>query len=205
MDITSLLSTFMSGDSVSGLSSAANVSADSTKSILSAALPSLLSGAVSQSADSETAEGFAAALTQHAASDTSNLSSFLSGIDLDDGGKIISHLLGGKTDSTVSQIAEQTGTTAQETSSVLSAAAPMLMSLLGQQTGSAQAAGTGIADIMSSLMGNTDLTSVLSGLMGGSGNSAAADVLTEVTEAVTGASSDKKSGLLGSILGLFKK
>lgn len=206
MDISSLLGTVMSGDSVTGLSQAANVSSESTKSILSAALPSLLSGALSQSANSETAEGFASALTQHAASDTSNLSSFLGGVDLTDGGKIISHLLGGSADSTISQISQQTGASTAETSSVLSAAAPLLMSLLGQQTSSQQAAGTGIADIMGTLMGGANVTSLLSGLMGGSTAAAAADTLQEVSDTAASAAGDAaKTGLAGLLGKLFGK
>ena len=102
MDITSLLGTLTNSDSLSGLAQTANVSTDSARSILSSALPSLLSGALAQSQDSETASGFANALTQHAASDTSSISSFLGGVDLADGGKILSHLLGTNSASTIS-------------------------------------------------------------------------------------------------------
>ena len=166
MDISSLLGTLTNSESVNGLAQAANVSPDSARSILSSALPSLLSGAVSQSENEETAEGFANALTQHAASDTSSLSSFLSGVDLKDGGKIISHLLGANTQSTVSAAAQNSGASEEQTANVLSAAAPLLMSLLGQQTGSQQASGAGIGGIMSALMGTGDVTSLLSSLLG---------------------------------------
>lgn len=204
MDITSLLSTMTGAESLDGLGKAANVSADSTRSILSAALPSLLSGALSQSQNSETAEGFAHALTQHAAADTSSISSFLGGVDLSDGAKIIAHLLGGSAGSTLSQVAQQTGTSTEQTSNVLSAAAPLLMSLLGQQTSSAQASGTGIASIMGSLLGGGDMSGLLSGLMGG-GASGLADTLTEVTEsAPVQTQAKKKTGLLGALLKLFK-
>ncbi len=209
MDITSLLGTVMGADSVAGLSQAANVSEDSTKSILSAALPSLLSGALSQSSNSETSEGFAAALTQHAASDTSSISSFLGNIDLTDGGKIISHLLGTNTSGTLTQVAAQTGATEEQTSTVLSAAAPLLMSLLGQQTSSAQSAGTGIGDIMGSLLGGSDVSGILSGLLGGgaaSAASAAADTLQEVTDtAAESAQATAKTGLAALLGKLFGK
>ena len=210
MDIQSLLGALTNADSVSGLSQAAGVSADSTKSILSAALPSLLSGAVSQSQNSETAESFANALTQHAASDTSSISSFLGGVDLADGGKIISHLLGANTSGTLSQVAAQSGATEEQTSTVLSAAAPLLMSLLGQQTSSAQSAGIGIGDIMGSLMGGSDITGLLGGLLGGgasAGASAAADTLHEVTDTAQAAagSASSSSGLLGILGKLFGK
>ncbi len=167
MDISSLLGTFLQSDSVSGLSKAASVSSDNTRSILSAALPSLLNGALQQSSNEETAESFSKALTQHAEADTSDISSFLGGVDLADGSKIISHLLGSSSESTVSQISKKTGASKEETSSVLSAAAPMLMSLLGQQTKSEQASGAGIGSIMGSLLGGSDVSGILSGLLGG--------------------------------------
>ena len=208
MDIKSLLGTLTNDDSVSGLSQAAGISADSTKSILGAALPSLLSGAFSQSQNSETAEGFANALTQHAASDTSSISSFLGGVDLVDGGKIISHLLGSNASGTLSQVAAQSGATEAQTSSVLSAVAPLLMSLLGQQTSSAQSAGTGIGDIMGSLMGGSDIAGLLGGILGGgasAGASAAADTLHEVTDTAQAAagSASSSGGLLGILGKLF--
>lgn len=167
MDIQSLLGTLTNSESVSGVAQAANVSPESARSILSSALPSLLSGAVAQSQNDETAEGFAAALTQHAASDTSSISSFLSGVDLADGGKIISHLLGSNTQSAVAAAAQSSGASEEETQSVLSAAAPLLMSLLGQQTSGQQASGAGIGGIMSALMGSGDVSGLLSGLLGG--------------------------------------
>ena len=154
-------------DSVRGISKAAGVSADSTKSVLSAALPSLLSGAMAQAQNSDTAAGFANALSQHAASDTSSISSFLGGVDLGDSAKIISHLLGGQTGS-VGQIAQQAGVSEADASNILSAAGPLLMSLLGQQTSGAQNSGAGIGDVMGSLLGGVDLGGLLGGLLGGS-------------------------------------
>mgnify|MGYP002860470791 CR=1 FL=1 len=205
MDISALLSTLTNSESISGLAQAADVSADSAKGILSSALPSLLSGALSQSTNDETSASFADALTQHADSDTSSIASFLSSVDLTDGGKIISHLLVDDASSTLSQVAEKTGTSTQQTSNVLSAAAPLLMSLLGQQTSSQQASGTGIGSIMSSLMGSTDVSSLLTGLLGGGTAAAAEDTLTEVTNtAAAAAQEEKKTGLWGAILNLFK-
>lgn len=164
MDIKSLLGTVMSGDSVSGVGKAANVSASSARNILGAALPGLLSGAAAQAENSDTAAGFAGALSQHAASDTSNLGDFLSGVDMADGSKIVSHLLGDSAGETIGRIAQKTGATQEETSGVLSAAAPLLMSLLGQQAEKQE--GSGTADLISSLTKGADIGSLLSGLTG---------------------------------------
>ena len=196
MDISSLLGVFMSGDSVGQLSQTANVSAEETKNVLSAALPQLLNGALSQSKDSETAEGFAAALSQHAADDTSNIGSFLGKVDLDDGAKIVSHLLGSGADSTVDEVAKKSGVSAAQTSTILAAAAPLLMSLLGQETGSQQSANAGldISGILGSMLGKVDLGSMLSGLLGGGASASSG----EQSEGKTG------GGLLDSLMGLLK-
>ena len=126
-------------------------------------------------------------------------------MNLGDGAKIVSHRLGSATSSTGDQAAEKAGVSQQQASTILSAAAPLLMSLLGQQTSSQQASGTGIGSIMSSLMGSTDVSSLLTGLLGGSTAAAAEDTLTEVTNtAAAAAQEEKKTGLLGAILNLFK-
>lgn len=195
MDMRSMLGTIMSDDAVAGISKSTNVSEKSVQSILSAALPSLLSGAQQQSQASDTAESFAGALTQHASSDTSNLASFLGGVDLSDGAKIVSHLLGGSNTAVVSQAAQQSGASAQETASVLAAAAPLLMSLLGKETASQQSAnsGLGVGQIMGSLLGSGSVGSLLGGLLGGSAKPSS-----------SGKKDDKDGGLLDGLLGLLK-
>lgn len=186
MDISSLLGTVMSASSTDGISDATGVSKAQTSSILTAALPLLLSGALNQSNNSATASGFASALTQHAASNTSNLSSFLSNVDQDDGEKIVNHLLGANSKDIINQIAKESGVKAKDVKKVLSAAAPLLMSLLGKEVNSQQQANSsvGVANILGSLLGGggNSAASLLTGLLGG------------------GSSSNSSSGGLGSLL-----
>ena len=190
MDISSLLGTVMSANSTSGISDAAGVSDAETRSILTAALPSLLTGALNQSNNSATAAGFASALTQHAASNTSDLTAFLSNVDKDDGEKIVEHLLGSNSKDVINQIAKESGVKAKDVKKVLSAAAPLLMSLLGKEVGAQQQSNSaaGVAGIMGSLLGGgSGAASLLTGLLGG------------------GSSSSSGGGGLGSLLtGLLK-
>ena len=165
MDMNALLGAMLSGDSVQSLSQASGASTKDVQSVLSAALPSLLQGALGQAQNEQTATGFAQALDNHAQSDTSNLGSFLSGLDLQDGGKILMHLLGANTNQTAQNVSAASGVSAKQTAKILAMAAPLLMSLLGKQN---QSSGSGVGSLMSTLMGSGDITSILGSLVGGS-------------------------------------
>jgi len=168
MDMNSLVSTLLSSNSVSGISQSTNTSQKDTQSVLNAALPLLLNGAKDQSQNAATAEGFANALLSHGQADVTDLGSFMQGVDLTDGGKIVNHLLGGNTGA-VANIAQQTGVSTKDTGNILAAAAPLLMTLLGQQSGSGNAGANAnlVGAMASSLLGNLDVSSLLGGLLGG--------------------------------------
>ena len=188
MDLNALFGTLLSEESINGMGEKAGASAGEVRGVLGNALPLLLNGANAQATDESTAAGFAGALQQHAQDDTSVLSSFLSGVDLDDGAKIVAHLLGANTASQTQNLASTTGVSAAKTGSILSAAAPLLMSLIGQQAGNESNSGMNTAGLMGSLLGSGDMTSLLGTMLGGSSN----------------ASSGKKTGLLGKLLSLLK-
>ena len=205
MDLSSLMNVFLSQQSQQGISTATGSSSSDVTSILASALPSLLAGANKQSQQTSTATSFAKALASHAQDDTSNLSSFYNNVDLNDGAKIIQHLLGNKTNSTIKAVANQAGVTQNQAGSVLAAAAPLLLSLLGQQTtaqtktAATQKAKTAqTTNLMSSLLSNVDVGSLI-GTMLGSGSSSKK-------------SSSKKSGVdlsdgldIGDVVGIMGK
>ena len=205
MDLSSLMNVFLSQQSQQGISTATGSSSSDVTSILASALPSLLAGANKQSQQTSTATSFAKALASHAQDDTSNLSSFYNNVDLNDGAKIIQHLLGNKTNATIKTVANQAGVTQNQAGSVLAAAAPLLLSLLGQQTtaqtktAATQKAKTAqTTNLMSSLLSNVDVGSLI-GTMLGSGSSSKK-------------SSSKKSGVdlsdgldIGDVVGIMGK
>jgi len=197
MDISALMSTMLSDGALGGIGQAAGVSQSDVKNVLGSALPALLNGAESQAKDESTAAGFAGALSDHAKVDTGDLAAFLKGVDLEDGGKIVNHLLGGQTGAVADTAAQKAGLGQAQTIGILAAAAPLLMSLLGQQTASS-GSGAGVASLMGSLMGSGDMGSILSGLLGGQAQTASAQT------AASSAQSGKSGGLLGKLLGLLK-
>ena len=204
MDLTSLLGAFLGGQSTSGISQATGSSSSAVSSILTAAIPALLGGASQQANNASTADSFAAALQQHAAANTSNVASFFNTVDTADGAKIINHLFGGTSNTTIKSIANQAGVTQKEASNVLSAAAPYLMTLIGQQTQAetrkqTTAANTG--SLMSSLLGNVDLGSLAGSLLSGGAAKKTATKKSSGVDLSDGLDAGDLMGLLGSLLG----
>ncbi len=188
MDITSLIGTLLSSDSISGVSKTTKSSSGDVTSVLSAALPLLLNGAQAQAEDKSTAASFSKALASHGKKDTSDLSSFLGNVDLEDGSKIVAHLLGSD-GSAVKEIAKKAGTNTKTATNVLSAAAPLLMSLMGHKDNDDDD-DNALGSIAAALIKNVDVGDVVGALLGGSSGS------------------KKKSGsgdLLGNILGSLLK
>lgn len=166
MDLQVLMSQLLSKDSIQGLSQASGASQKDVKNVISSALPMLLNGANEQAQNQETAGGFAGALAQHAASNTSDLSAFFKNVDLADGAKIVSHLLGEKTQSQTQSVSKKAGVSASQTGSILSAAAPLLMSLLGQQSQQEEKEESSPASLLTALLGKADVASLAMTLLG---------------------------------------
>lgn len=164
MDLMKLAGTLLSSDSVDGLSELTGTSGNDVSKVLTKALPALLSGANEQAKDESTSKGFASALSDHAKDDTSNLSKFLGNVDLEDGAKIITHLLGSGEDDAVKDLSKETGVSKANTAAILSAAAPLLLSLLGQQT-EKEDKKEAVGDLVGVLLENVDVGSLLTGLL----------------------------------------
>lgn len=199
MDLSKLAGTLLGSDSIKGVSKATGVSSKNVTSILQNALPSLLSGIGSQAKNSDTSEGFATALADHAKADTSDLSGFFKNIDLTDGSKIIDHLLGDDKNKVAKSAAKNSGVPSKSVSNVLSAAGPLLMSLIGKQTEEEDDKEQGIGGMISSLVDNVDLGSILGGLTGGSSSSSSSS--SKPASGKTGGIGN----LLGGVMNFFKK
>lgn len=166
-DLGTIASTLLGSSSLNGIAKSTGASKDDISQVLSSALPLLLQGATKQSKSKTTAAGFAEALEQHAANSTSSLSSFFKNVDLDDGAKIVSHLLGTSTNSTAKKISKTSGLDSETVTKILAAAAPLVMSLLGKGAAQAKKAdkASSTQDIAKALLGNVDVGSILTGLL----------------------------------------
>ncbi|MBR5007265.1 MAG: DUF937 domain-containing protein, partial [Clostridia bacterium] len=193
MDINSIMKTMLGSETLKGISGATGTTQKSVKTVLSSALPSLVDGAVQQAQNKATASSFVKALSDHAGDDTRDLGSFLSGVNLSDGSKIIGHLLGNKADATAKKAAEEAGVTKAKANNILSAAAPLFMNLLGNQASSGSDAqsnnASGIGGLMGSLLSNVDVGSLLTGLI----SSVSTNTADEEEETQTTTSGKKKT------------
>ena len=192
MDLTSLMKTMLSSDSIAQMSKKTGTSTDEVKSVLLSALPAMLSGVQGQANNQDTVAGFAGALDSHAKDDTSDISAFLSNVDIKDGEKIVGHLLGGDKAATTKAAATKAGLSNAATGKILGAAAPLLMSLLGQQfTQAAQA--QNVQPLGGSQQAAPSGIGLLAGLLGGGQQSSAAQQSAPQASGL--------GGLLGSLLG----
>ncbi len=204
MDLKKLTSTLLSSDSIKGLSSLTGASKGEVSSVLSEALPSLLSGANGQAKDSGTAKSFADALAQHAKDDTGNLTSFLGNVDLSDGAKIVGHLLGSDKDSVTKAVAKKTGVSASKAGNIISAIAPLLMSLLGQQADEDEEKESGVGALLGNLLDNVDVGSLLSGLTSTNTSTDSSTGKKKKKKAAKKDSDSSGSGLMGLLGKLLK-
>ena len=197
MDLQKLAGTLLSSDSIDGLSSLTGTSGKDVSNVLAQALPSLLSGAKQQANNKDTKDSFVNALADHAKDNTKDLSGFLGNVDLKDGSKIISHLLGADKNDVLGNIAQNTGVSEKKTSDILSAIAPLLMSLLGQQTDEDEDKDSGIEGLLGNLLDNVDVGSLLTGLLTDNGGS---------NKPKPASSQNSTGNLIGGLLqGLLKK
>lgn len=178
MDANTLVKLMLSQGSTQALGKNTNTSAKAVTDVLSSVLPQLLNGASQQATNKNTAAGFLAAMEQHGQKDTKDLAGFLSQVDAKDGAKIIQHLLGSSTEATVKNAAKAAGVKADDAMKIMSNAAPLLMSVLGQQNKKQQnKATTGGSELITSLMSGM-ISNSLSGAKSSKSNGIdASDVL----------------------------
>ena len=199
--LTGLMSSVLSNNSLSSVSGKAGVDSGDVAGILAAALPSLLNGANNQASTAATSDSFFEAVNQHAAKDPED-------VDVDEGHKIVSHLLGDDAEEIERQISKKTGISSAKVGLVLAAAAPIIMNLLGKETSHSHSSSS-TASLLGSLLGGSSnssssnslmsaaLGSVLTGAMGG--NSGSNSILGSLLGGSGSAS--PASSMLGSILG----
>ncbi len=201
MDLNSLFGALSSADSVAGIAKAAGVSEKDVQSVMASALPSMLSGAQLQASNEDTLESFAKALSKHSKTDTSDLGSFFGKVDVEDGTKILGHLLGADQEAVTKTAATRAGLGSNKTLLIMAMLAPLLLGKLGQGTNASSASATPslVSGLVGSMLGGgSSGGSLLGSLLGGGSGSSSSSLLGSM---LGGGSSSSSGSLLGSMLG----
>ena len=196
---------------ISGIGNQVGTSETETTSVLSSALPTLINSMQSNASTEQGAGGLLGALLggKHDGGLLDNIGSVLGGggIDTEDGGKILGHVLGGNQSSVESDISQNTGVSSDKIGMILKLAAPILMAFLANKAKN------------SNVQNGTDLGGLLGGLLGGGqqsssqpslGGSILTSVLDQDGDGQLGvgdavAVATKKGGLGGFLSSIFGK
>ena len=130
-----LLKAMLSEGALKALAKKTGLNSKQLKKILPLAVPLLLKMLTKNASDKDGALSLLGALTQHTSKKP--MAQQLEEADQDDGAKIIGHILGKDSQSSLLSLSSQSGLSQQQVSSVLSGIAPALLSGLSAATSSA--------------------------------------------------------------------
>ena len=205
-----LLNSDLGKQIISSVGQQAGTTEGETSSVLNSALPTLLNAMQNNASTEQGAGGLLGALLggKHDGGLLDNLGGLMGngGVDTEDGGKILGHVLGDNQANVENSISQSTGVSSDKIGMILKIAAPILMAFLANKARN------------SNVQNGTDLGGLLGSLLGGgqsqqaqtSGGNILTSVLDqdgdgqlEVGDAVAAAT---KKGGLGGLLGkLFGK
>lgn len=207
--ILDLLNSDLGKTIISGVSGSTGTDQNKTSSVLTMALPVLMKAMERNASTPQGAEGLMGALSgKHNGSILDNLGGlFGGGVNdevLNDGDKILGHVLGNKKQGVEKIIGEKSGLDAGSVANILKVAAPILMGVLGKQAS------------QNNVSSSNDLSGLLGGLLGGSDAKEEQNFLEKILDAdgdgsviddvagmVLGQATKGKGGLGGLLGGLF--
>lgn len=208
--ILDLLDSDLGKTIIRGVSGQTGQSESKTSSVLTMALPVLMQAMKRNATTPQGAEGLLGALgTKHDGSILDDLGGLFSGgIDsnvIDDGGKILGHVLGNKQQNVTNALSMKSGVDASTVADTLKVAAPILMGFLGKQQRQKQVSNqSGLEGLLGGLLSENSPhqeQSFLESMLDADGDG---NVIDDVAGMVLGG--NKKKGGLGSLLGgLFGK
>jgi hypothetical protein len=209
--ILDLLNSDLGKTIVSGVSGQTGQSTDKTGNLLTMAMPVLMQAMRRNASTSQGAEGLLGALNgKHDGSILDNLEGLFSGgVDqdvMDDGGKILGHVLGGSQQNVTNALSAKSGIDAGSVADILKVAAPILMGVLGKQQKQQQVSNSsGLEGLLGGLLkGNSPQQeqSFLESILDADGDGS---VIDDVAGMVLGGNKKNDSGLGGLLGGIFGK
>lgn len=189
-----------------GLSAHAGEPTDNTSNLIQMALPVLMQAMKRNTGDSSGAEGLLNALnSKHDGSILNDLDSFFAGgVDqsvMNDGSKILNHVLGDKQQNVQTALAKKSGMDISAVTDILKAAAPLLLGLIGKQTREHNISDTsGLGSLIDSMLGShSSHSNILEAFLDTDGDGNILDDISGMFDS----NSNNKGGLGGLLGNLF--
>jgi len=208
--ILDLLNSDMGKAIINGVAGQTNQPESKTNDVLTMALPVLMQAMKRNASSPQGAEGLLNAInSKHDGSILDNLGGlFEGGVDsnvIDDGSKILGHVLGSKQQNVENAIGARAGLDSNSVANILKVAAPLLMGMLGKQTKENNVNdSSGLESLLGGLLkGNSPQQeqSFLESILDADGDGS---IIDDVAGMVLGGNK-KKGGLGGLLGGLFGK
>lgn len=158
--LSALLTSLTDKKVVNRLSKSNQADPSQVTQLINLGIPTLVQAMKNNASTASGSRSLGKALDQHAADPVNDLSSFLKQLDPQDGSKIIGHILGSNSAKVQTKLGAQTGLQSDQVGNLLNTLGPILMGTLAQQKNAAQSS-------------DLDLSALLGGLLGGSGNNMA--------------------------------
>lgn len=156
MDMTSVMELAIKSGALEQVSGMLGVDEKTAESAIETVMPVLLKGMQGQMSNKETQPGFLKALMDHSADDTDDLKKAVKNVDMEDGTKIVNHLLGGAQQEEVAAKAKKkSGLDKKTILKLMAILAPILMSKMGK-TAKKETAKSSTGDMMSVVGGLLD-------------------------------------------------
>ncbi|MDX8554191.1 DUF937 domain-containing protein [Tenacibaculum sp. 1B UA] len=194
---------------ISGVAGSTGQNTNKTSSVLTMALPVLMKAMQRNATTPQGAESLKSALDKHDGGILDNLGDlFNGGVNsnvLQDGGKILGHVLGNKQQGVEQIIGQKADMDTGAVANILKTAAPILMGVLGKQSR------------QNNINNSNDLSGLLGGLLGGNSTQKEQSFLEQILDADgdgsivddvagmilgnTSSNQQKSGGLLGGLLG----
>ena len=151
MDMETIMKMMLQSGALDQVTSMLGVDEKGAQSAIETVMPMLLKGMQSE----DTKYGFLQALNDHSKQDTKDLKKAVKNVDVDDGYKIVKHLLGAEEEELAAKAKKKSGLDTKTIIKIMAILAPILMSKMGQ-TAKTQTAKSSSGDMMKVVGGLLD-------------------------------------------------
>ena len=155
MDMETIMKMMLQSGALEQVSGMLGVDDKSAESAIEVVMPMLLQGMQSQMKNEDTKYGFLQALNDHSKDDTADLKKAVKNVDVDDGAKIVNHLLGSEQEEVAAKAKKKSGLDTKTILKIMAILAPILMSKMGQ-TAKKETAKSSSGDMMKVVGGLLD-------------------------------------------------